>query len=133
MEKNTSALAVIILVALISSSFILCSSTCNESKTNSLFVLSILVVLALLSSIQFSPSDNIDPYMYAAGELLKNNPKVEGCCLYPENEQCKKFTSEEIQASCCRKGFAGRKVTFASAPESGYTKCQTMMKMNKHK
>jgi len=128
MDKNTSALAAILLIAIISSSFILCSSTSKESKMNSLFVVSILVVLALLSSFQFNASDNIDPYMNVSGTLLANNPKVDGCCLYPENERCKKFTSEEIQASCCGKGFTGRKVSFASAPETKCSKCRTMMK-----
>lgn len=117
-RKTSPFLAVILLLVIIAASVILCSNKPKDSKINSLAALAFLMILALMSVVTFTPMDNLDAhkddYLMALGEFLTGNPKVDGCCLYPEQAICKKYTPEQIQQGCCGKGFSGKKVTFGS-------------------
>lgn len=123
-SNDTSNLAIILLIVFIASTLILCSDLPSASKTNSMFIICMLIIVSLLSTFTFNPSDSIDPYMYASGEFLSGNPKVDGCCLYPEQAVCKKYSEDELQSGCCGKGFNGRKVRFHSDDPSDAPTCR---------
>lgn len=101
------------------------SKQTNEDKIKSYMVTAGIAVVLMLASFSYLPSDSIDPYMNVGGVFLKGNPKVDGCCLFPEQEICKQYSSEELESGCCGKGFNGRKVRFQSdAAPSGCRKCR---------
>lgn len=56
----------------------------------------------------YTEDDNKD--YFTPSEASKNNvnnhflqprPKIDGCCIFPNSEKCKKYTPQEISADCC--------------------------------
>lgn len=119
----------ILIIAILIMAIIKISNIPSDNKVSSYLVIIVISLLVVMSQYTYYPSDSIDPYkntMTAMGQFLKGNPKVDGCCLFPESEVCKQYTSEEISQGCCNKGFGGKRVRFHSEDDEnvGCTKCR---------
>lgn len=119
----------ILLIAILIMVIVKLSNLPTDNKVSSYLVIVLISFLVVMSQYSYYPSDSIDPYkntISAMGQFLKGNPKVDGCCLFPESEVCKQYTSEEISQGCCNKGFGGKRVRFHSEGDenTGCTKCR---------
>jgi hypothetical protein len=119
----------ILIIALLIMAIINASTIQKDNKVSLCAMVVLISILLIMSQYSFMPSDSIDPYkntLMSMGQFLKGNPKVDGCCLFPESEVCKQYTSEEISQGCCNKGLGGKRVRFTSEEDqnTGCTKCR---------
>lgn len=127
--SNKINILTVLIIALIIMAIIKFSNIPTDNKVSSYAIIVLISILVMMSQYSFMPSDSIDPYkntLRSMGQFLKGNPKVDGCCLFPESEVCKQYTSEEISQGCCNKGFGGKRVRFHSEEDqdTGCTKCR---------
>lgn len=78
-------------------------SPCTKDQKYNLYILAMAVGIIVLSVF----SRSVSKYMFLQGGV-----KEDGCCLFPDKEECKKYTEEDFARECCNKGYNGKKVRF---------------------